>query len=190
MSTYNPRKLVRAEKAGRNTDDSKVLMVGMVIGIAILLFSLVYPRLTENRWYRDVARLTPFHGVQTMKVEMSEDGQEISIHGVLVKRRCEFKHLYGYVYDVSNIRHRVKVDFSAELQGNRPPSPQNNSERWGPWVINLDLNKGLTTTMVPARWEIIAEHVNCPTKPYIQRNLFTAGLWKSYDLGTLPMMKD
>ena len=176
---------VRAEKTSRNADDFKVLIVGTIIAIVILIGSLSVPRLSEQRWYRDITRLTPFYDVELLYSRVSEDQISISMGGLMVKRRCTFDiatGLQGYVYGQDGIRYRVNIDDSPEgfLKTSRPPSSV--KETWGPWVLSLNTNSNIPNTMTPVRWEIIAPHVNCPTEPKTQRNLFIAGLWKNYEV--------
>lgn len=179
---------MRTEKTTRNADDYKVLMVGIFCSILILMGSVVFPRFNEYRWYRDVTRLTPFYDVQLLYSNVSEDQITIQVGGSLVKRRCEFNNLFGYIYGDNGIRYRVPVDTSAEPGGNRPPS--DTAESWGPWVISKEKNQNIPITVIPVRWEIIAEHINCPTAPKTQRNLFISGDWIDYAFlvdGSVPL---
>lgn len=170
---------MRAKKTTRNADDYKVLMVGIVCTILILMGSVILPRFTEQRWYRDITRLTPFYEVQLLYSNVSEDQITLTMGGSMVKRRCDFNGLFGYIYGDNNIRYRVPVDHSAEpVHGNRPPS--DNAESWGPWSLSTNDNPNIPLTVVPVRWEIIAEHVECPTVPLTQRNLFIQGDWVDY----------
>ncbi|ANJ20810.1 hypothetical protein HYO99_gp76 [Roseobacter phage RD-1410W1-01] len=171
-------KYIRAEKTTRNRDDYKVLIVGLICAIFIMLAMTTLPRFAEQRWYRDLARLTPFYGVELLYSNVSEDTISVSVGGSLVKRRCEFNTLFGYIYGDNNIRYRVPVDTSSEPEGNRPPS--DTPESWGPWTLSMNDNPNIPVTVVPIRWEIIAEHINCPTEPVTQRNLFIGGEWVDF----------
>lgn len=171
---------VRAEKTTRNADDYKVLMVGIVAAILIMGMSMVFPRFGEQRWYRDLTRLTPFHDVQLLYSRVDNDKIQILFGGTLVKRRCEFNNLFGYIYGSNGIKYRVPVDMSSEPGGNRPPSYSGTSESWGPWVLRVADNPNIPSTVIPQSFEIIAEHVNCPTEPKTQRNLFVKGNWADF----------
>lgn len=169
----------RAEKTTRNADDYKVLITGIVAAILIMMTSVVYPRFQEQRWFRDVTRLTPFYDVTLLYSAVSDDQISIVMGGSMIKRRCTFNNLFGYIYGDNGIRYRVPVDDSAEpVHGNRPPSPD--AESWGPWSLSTDDNLNIPATVIPMEWEIIAEHVECPTPPKTQRNLFIRGTWDNY----------
>lgn len=174
----NHKTYFRAEKTSPNRDDYKVLIVGLICAIILMLVMITVPRLPEQRWYRDSTRLTPFHHVELLYTNIREDSISVAIGGSFVKRRCEFNQLFGYVYGSNGIRYRVSVDHSSEIDGNRPPS--SSAESWGPWILSLSSNLNIPTNIVPVRWEVIAEHINCPTKPFTQRNLFISGAWVDF----------
>ncbi len=178
---------VRAKKTTRNADDFKVLLVGAVCAIIIMMGSLVFPRFTEQRWYRDITRLTPFYDVVLLYSSVSEDQIRVVFGGSMVKRRCDFNNLFGYIYGDNGLRYRVPIDHSSEGGGNRPPS--GTPESWGPWSLSLDDNPNIPTTMVPERWEVIAEHVKCPTEPRTQRNLFISGEWGDYLIPSVKVLE-
>ncbi|AGH07378.1 hypothetical protein SUFG_00005 [Sulfitobacter phage phiCB2047-B] len=170
---------MRAEKTTRNADDFKVLITGAVCAILILMGSVILPRFSEQRWYRDITRLTPFYDVQLLYSTVSGDEISISIGGSLVKRRCDFNNLFGYIYGDNGIRYRVPVDTKDEpVKGNRPPS--NTPESWGPWTLSIDDNPNIPLTVMPVSYEVIAEHIVCPTEPKTQRNLFLKGEWENF----------
>lgn len=168
---------VRAAKTTKGEDDFKVLMVGVFCALLIMAGSLVLPRFGEYRWYRDLVHLTPFHDVHLLYAEVQDDKIEIMIGGTMVKRRCDFNALFGYITGSDGIRYRVPVHTNAELSGNRPPSSV--AESWGPWVLKMKDNETIPITTVPMSFEIIAEHIRCPYGPDTQRNLFIAGGWKN-----------
>lgn len=170
---------MRAEKTTRNADDYKVLVVGIICSILILLGSFTVPRLYEQRWYRDVTRITPFYDAMLLYSNVSKNEIQITMGGTLIKRRCDFNNLFGYIYADNGIRYRVPVDTTDEpVKGNRPPS--DTPESYGPWTISVDDNPNFPVTAIPVRWEIIAEHVKCPTEPETQRNLFISGSWEDF----------
>lgn len=172
---------MRAKKTTRNADDFRVLVAGIVCTIMILMGSVILPRFTEQRWYRDLTNLTPFHSVELLYSNVSEDSISIQFGGSLVKRRCEFNNLIGYIYGDNGLRYFVPVDTSSEGSlGNRPPSSV--SESWGPWIISTESNPNIPNTVLPVRWEVIAEHIKCPTPPKVQRNLFVEGAWEDFAL--------
>lgn len=183
---------MRANKTTRNADDFKVLLVGIVCAIMIMMGSSILPRFNEQRWYRDLARLTPFYEVQLLYSSVGPQAIEITIGGSLIKRRCDFNDLFGYIHADNGIRYRVPVHTDAEpVQGNRPPS--DSAESWGPWSITTDDNPNFPVTAVPVKWEVIAEHIKCPTEPVTQRNLFIGGEWEDFVLiqeNDLEIMQD
>jgi hypothetical protein len=169
--------MLRTPKStNKNKDDFKVLMVGMVLTLCIFAGSLIQPRLSEYRWYRDLTKLTPFYNVE---VEYSRlDGPDIYVGGALTKRRCTYNYLIAYAVDKRGVGYKIFLDDSIEkLPGhieNRPPSkrPQN----WGPWKLST-----LGTLDDPKEWEIFVEHKQCPSEPHTQRNKFASGKWKNYN---------
>ena len=144
----------------------------LVVLVTVLLMQWPYlsARLSQDRWYRDLTGLTPFRDVQVYGSATEQDG--IVVWGEMVKERCWFRSLTGYVYFDDRLRRRVRIDTSVEdarsTTGNRPPSPL--AETWGPWKL---VWKGDT----PTRWEIFAAHDRCPTGPVVQQNLFASGPW-------------
>ena len=177
---------IRATKTTRGEDDFKVLMVGVICALMIMLGSLVIPRFNEMRWYRDLTRLTPFHEVHLLYAQVDDDKIEIMIGGTMVKRRCDFNTLFGYITGSDGIRYQVPVHTEAEPKGNRPPSKI--AESWGPWILKLHDNAVIPITVVPESFEVIAEHVKCPSGPETQRNLFISGGWK--DVGEVPFEEE
>lgn len=172
---------MRTSKTTPNADDFKVLFVGIVCAIVIMVGSNILTRLQEHRWYRDLVHLTPFHEVQLLYSSVGPQEIEITIGGSLIKRRCEFNNLFGYIHADNGIRYRVPVDTDAEIiQGNRPPS--DSAESWGPWRISTDDNPNFPVTAMPVKWEVIAEHIECPTEPVTQRNFFVGGEWEDFVL--------
>lgn len=187
ISTQN--KYFRAEKSNnRNSDDFKVLIVGLTIGVMILLLSLVTPRLVEFRWYRDFAQLTPFSDVQLMYSEVIDNNTKIIIGGSMIKNRCDFNfevaNPVSYVTDQFDQRHRIIVDTSPEdkitgiIGNSRPPSEF--SEIWGPWIIDITNREIFGSPLIPTQFEIQVYHVNCPTEPVDQVNLFVKGVWGDF----------
>lgn len=176
MSTHMPKeKYLRAEKTTRNRDDYKVLLVGAIIGFFILVGQFTMTALNEQRWFRDVTAQTPFHSVALLRSVVNPMENSITVSGTLVKRRCEFQSLTGYITDDEGIRQRVFVNTRPEeiitgISGNRPPSDE--AERWGPWLLTFVVDSGVK----PVSWEIWAHH-NCPNRPLIQSNIFAWGDW-------------
>lgn len=180
----------RAEKTTRGNDDFKVLMVGISIALSLLVAPLFTSKITEYRWFRDLARLTPFYNVQLYYASVIEEGTTIVVGGTLTKRRCDFDtsdlvtNPVAYVSGQYGQRHRVEVDTSVEdmrgVSGNRPPS--DSPESWGPWSISIE---GLTVfgePLVPQEWDIQVFHVNCPSNPVNQANEFISGNWGDFEL--------
>ena len=170
--------MIRSVKRTRNSDDVKVLLIGVVLGIIILVSPVVANSLQEQRWYRDVSGSTPFRGATTDYT--SVDDGSIAVGGFLIKRRCTFLGLSGYIVDRTGIRHPVHVDTSPEVAltgveygGSRPPS--DDLESWGPWVLTQTSN-----ISEPTGWEIYVDHGECPSPPVNQTNLFTSGAWVDY----------
>ncbi|USG60952.1 hypothetical protein NBZ79_17480 [Sneathiella marina] len=160
------------QRGARNGTGYKLLFTGAICTLLILITLLIAPRLAEYRWYRDMTALTPFYDVEVTYVNVTENA--VTLGGNLTKRRCVFNELVGYVYGDDGIRHRVMVDFSPETEltgvsGNRPPS--DTAEAWGPWRLTIDEDRNVT----PVGWEILAGHVNCPSSPTEQTNLFAKG---------------
>jgi len=159
--------MFRCPKTDQNTDDLKVLRFGVGVALAIMVSSLVLPRFPEYRWYRDITLLTPFHSVVLSSVYI--ENSSIVITGHMIKRRCVYKSLTGYVVSKDGHRFRVPVDTSPEntskIETNRPPSLK--SESWGPWKVTNTI-----TDIIPIAVEIYAQHVKCPTEPVVQSNLF------------------
>lgn len=177
--------VVRAKKTSKNADDFKVLIVGAVCAILIMMGSIIMPRMTEQRWFRDFTRLTPFHDVVLLYSQVSPDSITVAVGGTMVKRRCDFQSLYGYVIGSNGIRYRAAVDSShedSEVRTNRPPSAH--AESWGPWTISVDTIPHFPPAVLPLGYEIYAEHVQCPTEPETQRNLFVKGDWANYTYTT------
>lgn len=188
MTSEAPReKFIRAEKTTRNRDDYKVLLVGVIFGVFILVSQVTYGMLIDQRWFRDVTGITPFHSVKVMSQAVVDDS--ITVTGELVKRRCTFDSLTGYIiYDdlmsEDLDRQRVFVNTRPEeiltgITGNRPPSDE--AENWGPWLMTLTLStENLSHKGDIKGWEIWAHH-SCPTRPVKQSNLFAEGLWTSFN---------
>lgn len=179
----------RAQKTTKNADDFRVLMAGILCAIGILVVSNVYPRLAEHRWYRDLTQITPFHSVTILYSQVQDSRTLIVVGGSMTKRRCVFKDLYGYIYADNGIKYRVPVDTSVEdsVLGklvNRPPSHY--PENWGPWSLSTKSNPNFPINSVPVSFEIIAEHLDCPTPPKTQRNTFIEGAWVNYVLPSEP----
>ena len=93
---------------------------------------------------------------------------------ILKKRRCQFSSLVAYIVDNKNIHYRVPLNTEAEsnirIEKDRPPSSDKQS--WGPWAI-----KTTSTVPYPKKFKIFVKHVNCPTEPNTQKNLFVEGNW-------------
>lgn len=177
---------LRAKKTTKNADDVRVLFAGILGAIIILIGSAVMPRLTEHRWYRDVTSITPFHSVTLLYSQVQDARTIIVVGGSMIKRRCEFHNLYGYIYADNGLKYRVAVDTSVEdrdgASGNRPPS--DHPENWGPWSLSTKSNPNFPISAIPTAFEIIVEHKNCPTVPKTQRNVFMEGAWIDYVLPT------
>lgn len=146
--------------------------------IAITIFSVFsnYARLSEQRWYRDFTRATPFHSVVLNNSALSEEGLLIS--GEMVKRRCAFQDLRAYLVFASGAQLPVKVNTSTEQVrwggGDRAPSP--NTQAWGAWLLEWS---GATS---PVSFDVYAIH-QCPGEMIRQTNLFVHGSWVDYDIG-------
>lgn len=181
----------RAKKTTKNADDFRVLVAGIFCAIGILVVSNVLPRLTEHRWYRDITQITPFHSVTLLYSQVQDARTLIVVGGSMTKRRCEFENLYGYIYADNGIKYRVPVDTSVEdstgVVGNRPPSHY--PENWGPWSLSTKSNPNFPLSAIPVSFEIIAEHVKCPTPPRTQRNTFIEGAWANFVLPTEPAVE-
>ena len=176
MKTSIKENYVRAPKTGKAKDDYKVLLVGSIFVVFLLIGQFAAGYLSEQRWFRDVSRQTPFYDVSVTNISLSEDNRSVTISGYMTKRRCEFQSLTGYIITTNGKRHRVYVNTTPEdiLTGlqhgaNRPPSEL--SERWGPWQISFSF-KGLN----PDSWEVWAHH-KCPNFATVQSNLFASGPW-------------
>lgn len=176
MTSKMPReKYLRAEKTTKNRDDYKVLIVGLFIGVFILIGNFTLASLNEQRWFRDVTQQSPFHSVALLSSVVNPMENSITVRGTMVKRRCQFDSLTGYITDNEGIRHRVFVNTEPEeimtgITGNRPPSDE--AETWGPWLLTFIVAQELR----PVSWEIWAHHL-CPTGSRIQANLFAEGEW-------------
>lgn len=146
--------------------------------VAYMFLLPAWDRFRETRTYRDLAGITPFSGVYVTSSKVSEQGLIVS--GYLVKERCVFDSLSGYVTMTDGRRLRVIVDDDREEEvtggGSRPVS--NIPEPWGPWVI---LPHPLVDGQVQW-WEIYAHHIDCPSDPVVQNNLFAEGPWADYIL--------
>lgn len=165
----------RAEKTTKNRDDYKVLIVGLMIGVFLLVGNSTVTALSEQRWFRDATGQTPFHSVALLRSVVNPTENSITVSGTMVKRRCQFQSLTGYITDNEGIRHRVFVNTKPEeimtgVSGNRPPS--NEAETWGPWLLTFVVEQELT----PVSWEIWAHH-ECPNRPVRQSNIFAWGDW-------------
>jgi hypothetical protein len=144
--------------------------------LGIILFSIQIPwmhdRLSENRWYRNATLITPFHGVKVFDTEITDTG--LIVTGELIKRRCTFDALVGYVtYTDGTPEKRVVIDDSPEGytgDPNRPASPK--AQSWGPWIVVWSAE-----SVTPTGYKIYAQHVECPSEPVIQDNLFAEGPW-------------
>ena len=189
MSDKFEPKYFRAEKINRNHDDYKVLVVGLVIGICIMLFTVVSGRLIEYRWYRDVAHLTPFSKVVLLETHVLEGNSVLVMNGTMRKDRCEFdfsvdNNPIGYVTGQYNQRHRVPVDTSPEdiktgvVKQSRPPG--SNIESWGPWTIDVTDLTVFDEPLKPKSFEVVVFHNDCPTKPVSQVNTFVEGNWGEF----------
>lgn len=154
---------------GRSFHKNSPMLLAVV---ATSLFLIVFDtlcRMSESRGFRDKFGLTPFHSVQLHTTELVDEGLNAS--GELTKRRCTFDKLTGYVTFENHPKKRVLVIPSTN-GGNRPASPD--AEVWGPWLITY------YDTPVPEGFEIFVHHVNCPSRPFEQDNLFISGEWKDY----------
>lgn len=148
----------------------------LIFVAAVLVFMSLWgdiqARLAENRSYRDIANLTPFSKVSVSQSLVTESG--LILQGAMRKDRCEFSpgSLVAYVYFEGKPRRRTGVDTSVEdalgVTGNRPPS--DDLQAWGPWRI-------VWSGARPDRYEVFVSHVNCPSPPYRQTNLFASGDW-------------
>ena len=190
MTSETPRtreKYLRAEKTTKNRDDFKVLLVGILFGFLILISFTTLSLLNEQRWYRDLTGKTPFSDViVTSQVVVNNS---ITVTGEMIKHRCEFESLTGYISytDIVNggvERGRVFVNTKPEdlitgVTGNRPPSDE--LENWGPWLMTLSLDeRNLAQMGEILGYEIWATH-KCPTPPYHQSNLFAEGEWRTFN---------
>lgn len=178
VNQRNPKNFIRADKTTKNQDDYKVLIVGAVIAVMILIFQFTSFMVREERWYRDMMGLTPFHSIVVTSQTVDEEEQSITVTGVMVKHRCEFKSLQGYIITETS-RHRVFVNTRPEdiltgVVGSRPPS--NKLETWGPWLITFAVLPQFADQM-PIGYEIWSDH-ECPEDPASQ-NLFAAGSWET-----------
>ncbi len=156
--------LAHTKSAARRAKEPALIIV---IALMLGLYPSLSNHLMESRWFRDVARLTPFHSVTVDDTQMTDGG--VLVMGQMVKRRCEYHRLTAYVIFSNGYRRRVHLDTSPEggAQGNRPSS--RSSEAWGPWKI-VAAGRGIV------RWEIFAHH-KCPERGTIQSNLFATGDW-------------
>ncbi len=155
----------------QNTKDAFVRQRGMAIIVLIVVSLLGWDRmglrLSEARWYRDITMATPFHSVVVTHESLTPEGA--LLRGSMVKRRCEFQFLSGYVGFENSVRTRAHINTDFEpIAGNRPPNPHD--QLWGPWLLEYS---GATT---PVTWEIYAHH-KCPEGTFAQANLFARGEW-------------
>lgn len=148
----------------------------IVLG-SVLLYSVIshYANFSERRWYRDFTMSTPFHSVLLHSVEVDDAG--VLIAGEMVKRRCRFEGLRGYITFADGTNLPVDVDTKIEQErwrgGNRPPTPQ--VQLWGKWRLAWD------HTPLPVAFEVWAVH-KCPGENLLQSNLFLRGPWIDYTL--------
>lgn len=175
----NNNKLIRAEKTSRSNDDKKVLFVGFAACILLIFGQSIFNFFDESRWFRDLTNRTPFHSVEVLYTAPVNDGEALIIKGTMVKRRCEFQFLTGYIIGANGARERVHVNTTPEDVltgdlGSRPSSED--KEVWGPWVLSL---RSSTDIQKPYEYEIFGHHI-CPKQTVVQSNLFTKGLWTSY----------
>lgn len=169
----------RAEKTTKNRDDYKVLLVGLMLSVFLLMGNFMFTALIEQRWFRDVTGQTPFHSVALLRSVVNPIENSITVSGTMIKRRCQFQSLTGYITDHEGIRHRVVVNTEPEeiltgISGNRPPS--NEAETWGPWLLSFAVEVVVEQQLTPISWEIWVHH-ECPTRPNKQSNIFAWGDW-------------
>lgn len=169
------KKYIRAEKTTKNRDDYKVLMAGIIAAVLLMVMTLKYDRLQEKRWFRDITKLTPFYNVS---LEYSQvNGDTIMVGGFLIKRRCDFRSMIGYVIGEDGIRRPMIVEPTPEVMATdayrtRPPSTE--KETWGPWLMKN------TWDVSPIYFQIYIDHHKCPTPPEQQTNLFISGAWENF----------
>lgn len=159
----------------KNGSMSIIVTIIALVLIASSIIERYEPRLAENRWYRDLTHITPFHSVKLHSSKITDYGLKIS--GEMIKRRCEFEGVQAYAVFENAPREAIFMDTAMEdkerPKGNRPPSKE--SELWGFWRLYYD---GET----PLRFEVFANHTNCNSNPTDQSNLFIYGNWKDYDI--------
>ena len=141
--------------------------MAIIVFSVIMQFDSIKKYLSEFRWYRDVVNITPFYGETLHTSVISDEG--IYLRGELIKRRCTFDALIGYV--TFNDKPKLRVVITSNSNGgSRPPSKD--AESWGPWLLEYSGDKE------PNGWQIYVDHVKCPTDPKRQTNLFLEGQWK------------
>jgi hypothetical protein len=128
----------------------------------------------ESRFYRDYQGVTPFKDVKVFSQVVEID--RIILEGSMIKVRCTFSGLVGFVEFEGGLVIRVPVDTSVEdargVVGNRPVIDQD--QAWGKWAIRYDGSLGK-----PVKWSIYAQHIGCPDNPINQNNLFAQGKWNT-----------
>lgn len=146
------------------------VVIAALVFLAVMEIPLITGMLHENRWYRDMMNITPFHNEAVHTSKITDEGIELT--GELVKRRCTFYDLIGYVTFEDQPKQRVEV-IPESNKGSRPPSED--AEAWGPWLV------AYVGKPVPDGWQIYVDHIKCPTPPKSQTNLFIKGEWENSD---------
>lgn len=144
------------------------MFIGIIAVFGVLEFQHMRDSMAESRWFRDMMNITPFHNVVVDYQEVNPTGLHVS--GSLIKRRCTFDALIGYVTFPNKPKQRIGVVTNRPKQS-RPPSEDN--EAWGPWLLEWNAQRD-----IPSGFEIYADHINCPTPPRSQTNLFVKGPWE------------
>lgn len=116
--------------------DSRPLVTLVVMILLITFTSSLFSRVENTRWYRDMARLTPFHDVRIKRVTIKENRMSLVIEGSLRKRRCTRKDITVYTW--RDGRPQVPGIFSNEEEAPQTPvsrPPTGLAQTFGPWTI-------------------------------------------------------
>lgn len=155
--------------------NNKALLVGLLCVLVVSQIPRVESALQEKRSYRDLAGITPYSKVIVTKKVINDIGMSIS--GSFRKDRCTYHSMTGYVTFKNKPKQRVQM-YNAKggimtpyTGTSRPPSDE--VESFGPWTISDGGFSNITG------WEVHTYHTDCPTKPFVQYNLFAKGKWES-----------
>lgn len=137
--------------------------------VLLLAIYLLWPILYDFRGVRDALGLTPYRDVEVSQVWYEPNSRTIFLSGTMIKERCVWRGMNGYIEAEGGERRRIFVDTSPEAEisptGDRPPGAQ----FWGAWVLTVP------SDFPPAQtWEVWTYH-KCPESDDLQINLFASG---------------